>query len=241
MGYTGIAEQCGDRIQNPRPNEKGKRMSLHTFNPEIAKQVGVNAAVIYQNIIFWTEKNVANNRNVHDDYVYCYNSIEAWGKLIPYLSASQIRTAIKHLVEAKLIVETNLNEKKYDRTKWYGVPLEAFCEKSQFHLSNFANGFVKNRKPIPDSKPDSNPDNNNTSSNDDGDMTLFELNYWNYYPRKVGKKAAFKAWKRHIKGKQEGKVMLAYYDFVDQLKGKEEQFIPHLATWINGERWNDGA
>jgi len=82
---------------------------------------------------------------------------------------------------------------------------------------------------------------NNTSSNDDGDMTLFELNYWNDYPRKVGKKAAFKAWKRHIKGKQEGKVMLAYYDYVDQLKGKEEQFIPHLATWINGERWNDGV
>ena len=37
-------------------------MSMHSFDPEIAKKVGVNAAVIYQNIIFWTEKNAANKK-----------------------------------------------------------------------------------------------------------------------------------------------------------------------------------
>lgn len=211
-------------------------MSLHTFNPEIAKQVGVNAAVIYQNIIFWTEKNVANNRNVHDDYVYCYNSIEAWGKLIPYLSASQIRTAIKHLVEAKLIVETNLNEKKYDRTKWYGVPLEAFCEKSQFHLSNFANGFVKNRKPIPDSKPDNKPD-TNSSSNDEVDYYFDQL--WSLYPRKVGKGQARKAFKAASKKADFYDLLPKLMDYVQTLEGKDKQYIPHLATWLNGERWED--
>lgn len=109
--------------------------------------------------------------------------------------------------------------------------LQNGCENiSGSDMKNFHSNLVSN-----------NQVKNNISSNDDSDLKLFELNYWNDYPRKVGKKAAFKAWKRHIKGKQEGKVMLAYYDYVDQLKGKEEQFIPHLATWINGERWNDGA
>jgi hypothetical protein len=27
--------------------------------------------------------------------------------------------------------------------------------------------------------------------------------------------------------------------YVLTLEGKEKQFIPHLATWLNGERWND--
>lgn len=40
-------------------------MSLHSFDPDVAKKVGVNAAVIYQNILFWTEKNFRNKRNVH--------------------------------------------------------------------------------------------------------------------------------------------------------------------------------
>jgi len=221
-------------------------MSLHTFNPEIAKQVGVNAAVIYQNIIFWTEKNVANNRNVHDDYVYCYNSIEAWGKLIPYLSASQIRTAIKHLVEAKLIVETNFNEKNYDRTKWYGVPLEAFCEKSQFHLSNFANGFVKNRKPIPDSKPDIKQDNISSSAYDDETVSLFERAYWSKYPKKVGKKAALKSFKAVMKQVDRGNVhygefKTGFEKYVLSMQGKDQQYVKHFATWLNGEHWTDEA
>ena len=80
------------------------------------------------------------------------------------------------------------------------------------------------------------------STKDENDLALFEYEFWNDYPRKVGKKAAFKAWKRHIKNnKQEApKIMLAYIDFTDQLEGKDEQFIPHLSTWINGERWKDG-
>ena len=80
------------------------------------------------------------------------------------------------------------------------------------------------------------------STKDDNDLALFEHEFWNDYPRKVGKKAAFKAWKRHIKNnKQEApQIMLAYIDFTDQLEGKDEQFIPHLSTWINGERWKDG-
>jgi hypothetical protein len=35
---------------------------MHSFDPEIAKKVGVNAAVIYQNIVWWTQKNAANKQ-----------------------------------------------------------------------------------------------------------------------------------------------------------------------------------
>ena len=33
---------------------------MHSFDPMVAERVGVNAAVIYQNFLFWCEKNKAN-------------------------------------------------------------------------------------------------------------------------------------------------------------------------------------
>ena len=66
-------------------------MSRHSFDPEVAQVVGVNAAVIYQNIVWWAEKNAANERHIHDGRVWTYNSVGAFETLFPYLSAKQIR------------------------------------------------------------------------------------------------------------------------------------------------------
>jgi hypothetical protein len=126
-------------------------VSLHSFDPEIARRVGVNAAVIYQNILFWTEKNYVNGKNCIDGCVWTYNSVRAWAELFPYLTQSQIRLALAKLVEDGLIVEGNHSDAAYDRTKWYGV----FAE---IHLRKNTNGFAENREPITDSKPDIKPD-----------------------------------------------------------------------------------
>ena len=126
-------------------------MSIHSFDTEIAAQVGLNAAAIYQNVFFWTAKNMANQRHIHDDYVWTYNSVRALADLFPYLSSSQIKTAVAKLVDAGLVVEGNFNKSAYDRTKWIGVPCSV-------HLPEIANGVAKNRQPIPDSKPDIKPD-----------------------------------------------------------------------------------
>lgn len=126
-------------------------MSLHSFEPEIAAKVGVNAAVIYQNILFWTRKNAANGRNIRDGKVWTYNSVKALNTLFDYLSPAQIRTAIRKLIDEGLIYEGNYNASAYDRTKWYGV-------KCELHLSKIANGVEQDRKPIPDINTDSNTD-----------------------------------------------------------------------------------
>lgn len=126
-------------------------MPLHSFDPQIAARVGLNAAVIYQNIVFWTEKNLANGKHVIDGYVWTFNSVKAWGDLFPYLSADQIRRALDKLEADELIVSGNHNKSPYDRTKWYGVS-------PQIHLGKTTNVIGQNVKPIPDSKPDDKPD-----------------------------------------------------------------------------------
>ena len=66
--------------------------------------------------------------------------------------------------------------------------------------------------------------------------------FWELYPRKEGKKAARKAWDK-IKPGQELQMQignaLRKQKTSDQWTREGGQFIPHPATWLNGERWKD--
>lgn len=65
--------------------------------------------------------------------------------------------------------------------------------------------------------------------------------FWQQYPRKIGKKAALAAWGRADDRPALAEILLA----VDHAKRSEQwtkdggQFIPHPATWLNQGRWAD--
>ncbi len=119
----------------------------HKFSIEIAEKVGVNAAILYDNILWWCKKNEASENNFYEERYWTYNSIKSWGKLFPYLGESQIKTALNKLKKEGFIIEGNYNKSAYDRTKWYSY-------NDLFHLAKIANGKPQNRQPIPDNKPD---------------------------------------------------------------------------------------
>ena len=116
----------------------------HQFNTEIAEDLGINAAVLYQNMIFWCLKNKANNTNHYNDNYWTYNSVRAWKELFPYLGESAIKTALKKLEDEEYIKVGNYNKSSYDRTKWYSI----------IHLVKIANELGDNSQTIPDNKPD---------------------------------------------------------------------------------------
>ena len=62
---------------------------------------------------------------------------------------------------------------------------------------------------------------------------------WAAYPRKVGKGHAEKAWAKSIKKIDERELCKLLSQYIDSLVGKDSKFIPHLSTWLNGERWHD--
>jgi len=78
---------------------------------------------------------------------------------------------------------------------------------------------------------------NNSSSNDEVDYYFDQL--WSLYPRKVGKGQARKAFKAASKKADFYDLLPKLMDYVQTLEGKDKQYIPHLATWLNGERWED--
>jgi hypothetical protein len=65
----------------------------------------------------------------------------------------------------------------------------------------------------------------------------FEM-FWVAYPRKIGKGAAVKAFEKAVK-KVSAEVILAALQSWTQKPLPEMQYIPHPATWLNQERWED--
>ena len=62
--------------------------------------------------------------------------------------------------------------------------------------------------------------------------------FWKQYPRKVARPNAIKAW---LKIKPDDVVLKKMLDAINhqQLPSKEIQFVPHPASWLNAQRWED--
>ena len=133
----------------------------HYFNTEIAKEVGVNAAVILENIAHWVLRNKANDKNFYDGHYWTYNSNAAMAELFPYMNARQVRTALDSLRKNGMVLTGNYNKSSYDRTLWYTVSDD--CAERFFpeiiHLTKKSNGVDGKVKPIPDINTNNKPDN----------------------------------------------------------------------------------
>jgi hypothetical protein len=64
--------------------------------------------------------------------------------------------------------------------------------------------------------------------------------FWMLYPRKVAKASARKAWQK-LTETQQLEAAKAIASHCQYWKAKETalEFIPHAATWLNQERWED--
>lgn len=132
----------------------------YSFDIAIAQELGVNAAIVVQNLQFWIKKNEANDKHFHDGRYWTFNSMKAWHELFPFWTERQIRKILDDLVEKKIIIKGNYNEMKYDRTLWYaftdyGITILQTCQMKETSLSIQSD---KNVEPIPDINTDINTD-----------------------------------------------------------------------------------
>lgn len=66
------------------------------------------------------------------------------------------------------------------------------------------------------------------------------VRFWEIYPRKVAKPAAFKAWRTQVsRGVDPTLIQLAARRYAEDRRGQDPKFTAHPATWLNGERFND--
>lgn len=65
--------------------------------------------------------------------------------------------------------------------------------------------------------------------------------FWEVYPRKIGKGQARRAWTKAVKDTDPSVILAGAREFYQWCvrDRTETQFIPHPSTWLNGERWLD--
>lgn len=103
----------------------------HYFNTDIAKDYGIEEAIILHHLFFWVNKNAANGVNYIDGSYWIYNSVAGFAKLFGYMNGKKIKRVLASLVEKGLIKKGNHNQNKMIHTNWY-----AFTEKGLEYLAS---------------------------------------------------------------------------------------------------------
>lgn len=106
----------------------------HSLDPEVAKIVGVNAALVFNKIRHYCIYHESENTNFHDGMHWSYNTHKGMTKQFEYLSTRQIRTALEKLLKAGFIISGNYNKFKNDRTLWYTFG-------PRFQMTSKSNGY----------------------------------------------------------------------------------------------------
>lgn len=108
---------------------------------ELATMLGLNEAVVLQQIHYWLEINQKNGTNFKEGRYWTFNSMKKWhDEAFPFLGMDALRRAFKNLEEKGLLITGNFNKKGYDRTKWYTIDYQKL-------YSTYCNdSFVGNHK-----------------------------------------------------------------------------------------------
>ena len=93
----------------------------HHFNIGLAKEYGIEEAILLHHFYYWIAKNAANNRHFHDGLYWTYNSKKAYAEIFPYINETKIARVIKHLEELGFIAKGNYSDDKWNRTNWYAL------------------------------------------------------------------------------------------------------------------------
>lgn len=126
--------------------------------PNLAKAIGLNEAIVLQQIHYWNEMNKKTNNNFKDGYYWTFNSYDGWCEQFPFWSEHTIRRAINNLEKMGLLIAGNYNKLKIDRTKWYRIDYEKLdkwdknpCgQNGQVDIAKWTDGQSKMGRPLPE-------------------------------------------------------------------------------------------
>lgn len=85
--------------------------------PQLAKVIGLNEAIILQQIHYW----LGRSENVRDGRKFVYKTTEDWIEEFPFWSGATVKRTIANLKGRGLIIVTKESEGSWLRTNWYSV------------------------------------------------------------------------------------------------------------------------
>ena len=89
---------------------------------KLAKVIGLNEAIVVQQVHYWITINKKANKNFHEGKYWAYSSLPNWHKNnFDFWSFDTVKRTFSKLVKAKILITGNFNKDKRDRTLWYSI------------------------------------------------------------------------------------------------------------------------
>ncbi len=213
-------------------NQTSSKLLIHEpplqVLPSLAVKIGLNEAMVLQQIHYWISNPL--NKNIVNDRRWVYNTYEDWNKQFPFWSKDTVIRTLKSLELKKLVISGTFNKATWDRTKWYTIDYESlscldicpstkngYIEVGKLNSAKYANCEDGGRQieQMPLCKlPNSNtidylPETISKITTETNNVHLknFEKEFeefWSAYDNKKGKEKCYKAYKKLLEDKGVG-------------------------------------
>lgn len=127
----------------------------HTFDVELAKEYGIEEAILIHHFQHWISHNQKLGRNFIDGRTWTYQTIEEITAHFSYLTPKKVRYAIDTLISKEIIIKGNFNKSSMDKTLWYAFKNQEMFTKDKIGKSSakIGNSIAENGKAIPHTIP----------------------------------------------------------------------------------------
>src|SRR5688572_4368708 len=85
--------------------------------PTLASIIGLNEAIVLQQIHYWLHPQ--SNKNYFEGRHWVYNTYEQWQKQFPFYSERTLRRVVRNLEDSKLLLSCKGGE--LNQTKYYTI------------------------------------------------------------------------------------------------------------------------
>jgi hypothetical protein len=103
-------------------------LSSHSFRKIDAINYGICPAILLQHIRYTVQYNAEIGRNIQEvkgkKYSWMFDSAREFAIAFPYMTEESIGRYLRKLEKEKQLIVGEFNKKRYDRTKWYTVPIQ---------------------------------------------------------------------------------------------------------------------
>lgn len=218
--------------------------------PSLAAMLNsLDEAVILQQIHYWIEK----RQNYREGRYWVYNSMENWMQQFPWIKSRTTLTRYFNNLEKKgLLITGNYNKAGFDKTKWYTIDYSTLsdfeqrlyrtCTTSDQNLVNGMNRTcTTNTIDYTGITSESTTNKQANAVSADADLSESFNELWNLYPKKQGKKDAFrhyKAWRKKSKDNTDDYLLRKLNKYKAYLAANQWLHPMNGSTWFNG-RFDD--
>lgn len=116
--------------------------------------LGDRESLFLSQVHYWLRKNEERGHNIRDGRVWVYNSLPSWIETdFPFWTVQNLRTVIRNLTEAGVLVIGNYNQLKMDKTAWYSIDYDRLLElkkKGSARCVEINTSSVDSNRPIPE-------------------------------------------------------------------------------------------